>query len=243
MRHKALTKPATLLAAIACTLAACGTTPEQEREAIERELLSVSEGAELFEVVKEEYPEDIEALVDQVQALSMTERNGQRGAEVGASWVQEFLTRIAPDAVKSPAAEMLVWSATEAELYQTLQRSAETECASMTLGEWVTIEDDNTAARAAIQRRNTAMVRAAAAGRDDPQDYSEPSDAQFSQLNDAIAATGLNPDIQAVIGSVPEMQALPVTQQCELGVAFYKAISDLPDDVEPAMAAFMLSPE
>ena len=38
------------------------------------------------------------------------------------------------------------------------------------------------------------------------------------------------------------MAALPPAEQCEIGVAVYRGLSALPDDVEPQMAAYMLSP-
>ncbi len=231
------------LLAFAASLAACGMTPEDERAAIERDIMNAAEGAELFAVIKQEYPDDIDNLVSQIQAVPVSDRSESRGRDIGAQWLQEFMIRIGPDAVKAPADPLLVWSATEAELYETLQRSAQAECATMTMGGWVILEDENAAARSAIQRRNTAMIRSAAAGRDNPQEYAEPSEAELNRLGDSIAATGVDPDLQAVLGLVPEMQALPVREQCQLGVAFYQGITNLPDDVEPAIAAYMLAPE
>ncbi len=236
-------RTATGLTALALALSACGVTPEQERAEIERTLVEDSEGAELFAVIQKEYPDDLNALLDQLQDVDPTNRNEARGKEIGAAWLQDFMTRIGPDAVKAPADALLVWSATEAELYETLQRGAESECATMTMGGWVMVEGSNTVVQSAIQRRNTAMVKAAAAGRDDPQEYSEPSQDQLDRLSDAIAATGIDPNVQAVIGSIPDMQALPIPEQCQIGVAFYQGITDLPDDIEPTVAAYMLSPE
>ena len=229
--------------AIALGLAGCGLTPEQDREAIERGLFEESTGAELFKVIRDTYPDDVNALVTQLQELPLAERSEARGREIGAAWLQDFMTRIGPDAVKAPAEPLLVWSATEAELYEALQRSATEACATMTMGGWVFVDEANIAAQAAIQRRNTAMVKAAAAGRDDPQDYAEPSEAELNRLGDAIAATGIDPDLQALLGLLPEMQALPVQEQCELGVAFYQGITALPDDIEPVVAAYMFAPE
>ncbi len=236
-------RTASALTALVLALSACGATPEQERAELERTLVEESEGAELFAVIQEEYPEDLSVLLDQLQNVDSADRNEARGKEIGAAWLQDFMTRIGPDAVKAPADALLVWSATEAELYKTLQRGAQSECATMTMGGWVMVEEGNAVVQAAIQRRNTAMVRSAAAGRDDPQEYGEPSQEQLDQLGEAIAATGIDPQVQAVIGSLPDMQALPTPEQCQIGVAFYQGITDLPDDVEPTVAAYMLSPE
>ena len=228
---------------LAIAAVACGVSPDDDREAIERDLFEESTGAELFTVIRDTYPGDVEVLVSQIQQVPTAQRNGERGKELSAAWLQDFMTRIAPDAIKAPADPLLVWSAAEAELYETLQRSATEACATMTMGGWVSVDEENIAAQAAIQRRNTAMVKAAAAGRDDPQDYAEPSEADLNRLGISIAATGIDPDLQALLGRVPEMQALAPSEQCQLGVAFYQGISDLPDDIEPGVAAYMFAPE
>ena len=166
-----------------------------------------------------------------------------RAEEIGAQWLREFFDRIGADSVKAPAAEMIAWSAAEHELYAALQRSSVPDCAAMTMGEWIFIEDSSSATAAAIARRNAAMVRAAAAGRDNPQDYAEPDDGAFGVLGDAIAATGIDPELQANLGSDQAMAALSPEQQCTLGVAVYKGLSAMPDDLEPQMAAYMLAPQ
>ncbi len=229
--------------AAALSLAACGVPPDDERAAIEREFLNSAESGELFAVIKQEYPDQIDELISQIQAVPAAERSEERGQEIGAQWLLAFMEQIGPDAVKAPADTLLVWSATEAELYEALQRSAPEDCAKMTMGGLVMLDDSNNAARAAIERRNAAMVRSAASGRDDPQDYAEPNQDELNRLGDSIAATGIDPELQALFGQVPEMQALPASDQCELGVAFYQGITNLPDDVEPVIAAYMLSPE
>ena len=119
---------------------ACSMSPEQEAAAIERGILE-SPGAEvLWATIKEEYPQDFAELIARVQALDNAERfNEQKTKEVGAQWLQDFFARITPDAVKAPQEELLTWSATEAELYQTLQRNAPAECAAMTMGQWLSL--------------------------------------------------------------------------------------------------------
>lgn len=239
-------RAAPMIAAAAClslSLSACGITPDEERAAVERGILTSPDSGQLFAVIKEEYPEELDDLITQILAVPAAEMTETRAQDLGAEWIQTFMIEIAPDAVQAPADTLLIWSAVEAELYETLQRSAEDDCAKMTMGGWVVLAGENTAARAAIERRSIAMVRAAAAGRDDPQDYAEPGEAELNQLGDAIAATGLDPDLQALFGQIPEMQALPASDQCAMGAAFYQGITALPDDVEPVVAAYMLTPE
>ncbi len=224
-------------------LAACGLTPEQDRAAIEKGILETPGAEELWRTIKAEYPQEFDELVSRVQALDFSERLDQSKAEeIGAAWLREFFSKIGPDTVKAPAEELITWSKVEHELYATLQRSAVVECGKMAMGQWIYIDDGNAAATAAIARRNAAMVRASAAGRDNPQVYEEPSEAAFIRLGDSIAATGIDPSLQATLGSDAAMAALSAEQQCELGVAVYKGLTDLPDDVEPQMAAYMLAP-
>ena len=234
----------TVVMGMACVaLASCGVTAEQDAAAIERDILATPGAEELWQTIKQEYPEDFDALVGQVQKLDFTERRDTALLEqIGADWLRSFFDRITPSAVKAPAAEIIAWSAAEHQLYATLQRGAVKECAAMTMGEWIFIDDANAAATAAIARRNAAMVRASAEGTRDPQAYSEPDDAAFGRLGDAIAATGIDPQLQATLGSDDAMRALSPDQQCALGVAVYAGLASLPDDVEPVMAAYMLSP-
>jgi len=234
---------APLLALGCLALAACQPSPEEDRANIERDILSTPGSEELWGAIKREYPEDFAQLIDRIQALNSTERRSEdMGKEIGQAWLKEFFAKIAPDSVKAPAEQLLVWSAAEAEVYAALQRSAPAECAKMTLGDWILIDDRDVTATTAISARNLAVVRAAAAGRDNPQDYAEPSEADFVQLGETISQTGLAPDLQATLGSEAEMRALRSRDQCQLGVAFHQGIVALPDELEPRLAAFLLAP-
>ncbi|WP_299191316.1 hypothetical protein [uncultured Erythrobacter sp.] len=225
-------------------LAACGLTPEQDRAAIEEGILTTPGGQELWQTIKREYPEDFGNLIDRLQALDFSQRRDDSvSEEIGKVWLQEFFGKIAPDSVKAPAEQLLQWSASEQELYAVLQRSSVNDCAAMTMGQWIFVDESNTLVTGAIARRNAAMVRSAAAGRDNPQQYAEPDDADFGRLGDSIADTGIDPDLQAALGSDAAMAALGPAEQCEIGVAVYSGLAALPDDVEPELAAYMLSPE
>ncbi len=240
----ARSRKCTVVGALSLTLAACGLSPESDRAAIEKGILETPGAEELWQTVKQEYPDDFDALLDQLQELDLAERlDESRAEEIGAAWLQSFFAEITPNAIRAPAEQMIAWSTAEKELYATLQRSDVEQCAAITMGQWIFIEDENAVGKAAVSRRNAAMVRASAAGRDTPQDYAEPSDAAFVQLGDAIAATGLAPELQATLGSDEAMAGLSKAQQCEIGVAVYEGLSAMPDDAEPEMAAYMLSPE
>ncbi|MFU7528799.1 hypothetical protein [Qipengyuania sp. ASV99] len=233
-----------LIGTLGMVLCACGMTPQDEAEAVERGILQTPGAEKLWAAIKAEYPEDFAILVERIRNASPAElADAARAEAIGAQWLREFFDRISADSVKAPAAEMIAWSAAEHELYAALQRSSVPDCAAMTMGEWIFIEDSGSATAAAIARRNEAMVRAAAAGRDDPQNYAEPDDGAFGVLGDAIAATGIDPELQANLGSDQAMAALSAEQQCNLGVAVYKGLSAMPDDLEPQMAAYMLAPQ
>lgn len=233
-----------LIGGLGVALCACGMTPQEEADVIERGILETPGAQKLWATIKADYPADFAILVERVRGASPAELvDAARAEEIGAQWLREFFERIGPDAVMAPAAEMIVWSAAEHELYAALQRSSEPDCAAMTMGEWIFIDDTGSATAAAIARRNEAMVRAAAAGRDNPQDYAEPDDGAFGILGNAIAATGIDPELQAKLGSDQAMAALSPKQQCALGVAVYKGLSAMPDNIEPQMAAYMLAPQ
>ena len=224
-------------------LAACQPSPAEERAAIERDILSIPGSEEMWSVIKREYPADFGILVDRLQALDAADRSNRAlTKQIGEKWRQEFFAKIAPDSIKAPAEEMLAWSAVESRLFATLQISAVDDCAAMTMGGWISIDESDVAAMRVVEERNAAMVRAAAAGRDDPQDYAEPDEAAFTALGDAIANTGIDPRIQQTLGSQTAMMALPRDEQCELGVAIYRGLNALPDEDEVEMAAFLLSP-
>ena len=236
-------KCAVILGAASFALTACGTADQQEADAIAQKILETPGAEELWATIKDEYPEDFDALVARLQSLSPSERRDEtRTHEIGAEWLREFFARIAPDAVKAPQAEILLWSAKESELYATLQRSSVTQCAAMTMGQWIFFDENDVAATSAVTRRNTAMVKASAAGRDNPQEYAEPTEADFVQLGDTISATGVDPVLQGALSDNSALAALNAQDQCEIGVAVHRGLSDLPDEIEPRMAAFVLSP-
>lgn len=234
----------TVLVGVACAMVwACGPIPGDEADAIEQGILATPGAEDLWATIKAQYPDDFAALVEQVRALSPEEQaDPDRAEQVGADWLRDFFARIGPDAVRAPAEQLLIWSATEGELYTSLQRASVQDCAAMTMGEWIMVDDKAGAVTAAIARRNAAMVRASAAGRDDPQTYEAPAEADFAQLGAAIAATGIDPELQAALGSDEAMQALSPEGQCAVGVAVYTGLAALPDDSEPRMAAYMLAP-
>lgn len=231
------------LAAAACAmLSGCNPSPEEEAAQIERDILSTPGQEQLWRTIQTEYPQDFAALIAQLQALDSGERRDEdRIKAVGTGWLIAFLDRIAPTTVMAPPAQLLAWSATERDLFAVLQRGAVAECAAMTMGEAITVDQSNAAATAAIGRRNLAFVRAAAAGRRDPQEYAQPAEADWLRLDAAIAATGIEPRLQNTLGSPEAMMALSPSEQCEVGVALYKGIADLPDEVEPVMAAYLLA--
>jgi len=233
-----------LITSACAVLSACGMTPEQKAAAIEDGILATPGAEDLWATIKQEYPNDFADLVGRAQELDISAENYEElSLQIGAVWSQEFFARIGLDSVKAPGPELLTWSSAESELYQTLQRSAPEQCAAMTMGEWVMIDDGNARATAAIARRNEALVKASAAGRDDPQTYDAPDETDFNRLGDAIASTGIAPELQAALGSDAAMAALSPEEQCEVGVAVYSGLSALPDDQEPEMAAYMLAPE
>jgi len=240
-RHFALS--ITTFAGACALIAGCGLSPEQEADAIEQGILSSPGSEDLWATIKTHYPDDFADLVSRLQALDPQERvDATRTETVAAEWLRAFFAKIGPQAVKAPAKAMLVWSATEGELYSALQRASEDQCAAMTMGQWVYVEDKKGAVAAAITRRNAAMVRAAAAGRDTPEAYADPDEADFEQLGKAISATGIAADLQAALGSDAAMEALSPEDQCKVGVAVYNGLTALPNDVEPRVAAYMLSP-
>lgn len=244
MTTRARRGPLAAMAAIALLLGGCGLTPEQESAAIERGIFSNPGTRDLWQIIKTEYPQDFDALISQLRAIEPAKREDDEVVKaVAGQWLQEFFATVGPDAIKAPADELLAWSAAEHELYATLQRGAVPQCAGMTMGQFVVIDERNAAATAAVTRRNAAMIRAASAGKRNPQVYGEPDDAAFLRYGDAIAATGIDPQLHATLGSEAAMQALTPAQQCELGVAIYAALTALPDDVEPEMAAYMLAIE
>lgn len=235
---------AAVAAAAALMLAGCGPSPTSDRAAIEQGILDTPGAQELWATIKQEYPQEFGALVDQLQERDQAEGlDESKSEEIGAAWLRTFFAEITPDAVKAPADQIIAWSTAERDLYETLQRSDTAQCAAITMGEWIFIEEENAVGQAAVARRNAAMVRASAAGRADPQTYEEPGEAALVELGDAIAATGLAPELQAALGSDEAMAALSAEEQCEVGVAVYSGLSAMPDDREPQMAAYMLSPE
>ncbi|MEM7780056.1 MAG: hypothetical protein AAF697_06675 [Pseudomonadota bacterium] len=227
----------------AASIAACGLSPEEEAAAIEKGIMQNPESRELWSTIKTEYPQDFDALITQIQALGISGmQDEERVREVSLQWLQNFFAKIGPDTVKAPASDLLAMSAAEAEFFQTMQTAAVEQCAAMAVGQFVLVDPNNAIAAGAMTDRNTAMIRAAVAGRANPQTYAQPTDAEWAQYQASIAATGVAPYLQAALDSDEELAALSTDEKCDLGVAVYTGIADLDDEAEPVIAAYMLAP-
>ena len=237
-------KHAVALGVMALALASCDQMAGDPGATIERNILDTPGQEELWLTIKQEYPRDFAQLVSEIESLQPSQRRDNAIIErLGAEWLQGFFATISPDAVRAPAPQLLAWSEAEHALYASLQDGAVSQCARLTMGDWITVDPEDAAITAAIARRNAAMVRSASAGRQSPVEYADPAEDALRQLGNAIAQTGLDPQLQASLGSTEAMEALDAAQQCEVGVAVYAGLTALPDDAEPLMAAYMLAPK
>lgn len=63
-----------LIGTAVCALVACGLSPEDEAAAIERDILATPGAETLWRTIKDEYPQEFDALVSDVQALDWVEQ-------------------------------------------------------------------------------------------------------------------------------------------------------------------------
>ncbi len=224
-------------------LSACSLTPEQKEREIERGIMSDVSTRPMWQSIKEHHPEEFAGLLKKISSLPDAKLTDNAFmAKVGATWVIDLQTRNIPFAVQAPSEEILALTQADLNLFETLKAQSLNECAVLsTSGSFVGGEDTDQTAKQSMSNRNVAFFEAVAAGRENPQTYDTPTDADFADLGQAMIDIGVNDRSMAALGDMATLMALSDAEQCDIGVAVNQAVLSFPEDQGAEMASFLLA--
>lgn len=230
-----------LALALGAALAGCTMTPEQEAAMIEETLLSDKVTSGNWQAIKDGYPKEFAKLVELIRTEYGKNDKDLPAALVKADeWLIGFHETIRPDVNRAPAKALLAWSTADYELLALLEKEDVDQCARLVRGESTIIRSTIPKVNAAIAERGEATIRAASAGRKDPQEYSSPSEAQFVALEAAMRKSGFDDRMFDAFSSPDAMAGFSPPEQCRIGVLLAKSIESLPDQDAAQLTAHML---
>lgn len=243
MQKKTIARLAAALA-LAMPLAACDNSIFMSPEAqLDAEIASDPGLAELYGVLEQEFPEDYAALRQTLLDSMLEDRTGQAGYYGGQTFMLQFMDRNMHHFGAAPQASLFEVRTESIRAIEMLAADGVGLCARYTMSGLA--HDDMPSNRTELQlsRLTVAQIRAMAAGRDNPVERMEATEADWNAYADMMAQNGMSDDeINAFFMGGTPLLSYPEETQCRVGQAIYKALEDLPDDASERLSAMILLP-
>ncbi len=223
-------------------VSACSMTPEQEARQIEKGIMEDPTTRAVWVTIKENHPAEFSEFVERIRAIPDAKLADEAFmTRLGGQWMIDLQNANIPFAVKAPQAELIALTKADLDLYETLRRTSVSACAGLATNG--TFEDGNArgATKRVVSQRNVAFFAAVAAGREDPQDYTAPSDDDFALLGESMIGYGVSDRAMAALGDLAALMSLSHAEQCEIGVAVSKAVMDMDEDKAAQMSSYLMA--
>lgn len=209
------------------------------RDQVAARLLADNDSGRLYGTLKQTYPDDFDTLVTQVTNYREA---GESDAKIAASirtFVAAALRHHIGDLAQAPSNEMAAFRGAEIMVVNDLRSTDVRQCARYIAQG--TIESDM--APALTQEMQQRAFEAASAGRDTPagRRLVQPGEATMRAVTHDMTSQGIAPSqVAALLAPRPGHEMAP-TDQCLAGLAFLRAIDDLPDREADQLSAYRLS--
>lgn len=230
--------------ALAVPLAACDSSAFMSNEdQLDAEIASDPGLAELYGAIEEEFPEDYAALRQTLLDSMQTDRSGQSGYYGAQNFMLQFMARNLHHFAAAPQEDLFDVREHSIRAMAMVASEGQGMCARYTMSGLA--HDDFLSARTEMQlsRLTVAQVRAMAAGRDNPVERGEATEADWDAYARQLQANGMTADeVDAFFYGGAALMGLSEGAQCRLGQAIYSALEDLPDDTSERLSAVILLP-
>ena len=224
-------------------LASCAPSPEREREAITRELLTRPDSRQLWKATQRHYPAAFADLVEKIRALDPDQRNGSPAMQrVVDDWLRNLSESFYPDIAHASPQMLRRMVKADLRFTETLAQASPDLCATYDIEGSISLgnEPKLAEANAAMVRWNTATVIASAEGRDKPMQHADPSQADRDKAGANLLAQGIDQDALRALGDPAAIRALPSAKVCALALGIKRAVFSLPDDALARMVAVQI---
>lgn len=214
----------------------------QDRRNFEAGMLD-SAGGPVLQTIRRLYPTEYEKFID--ENFNAARRNlGDEAAlrRVGTTTIASFFRRKISDVVNAPAPVLARINSRQLDLVRALRKDQAQACAQYVNAGF----DGTTELPLPLQQRATgisiAILEAAKEGSRRPRDRSRgamDTDAAVAWL-DKIVQVEPSPAIHKMMDDEAAQQAATPDQTCQMGIAIYAAIAELPAEQAAKMTAYML---
>lgn len=210
---------------------------------LESQLLNDSNFGELYVVLKEEFPEDYGRF--KTEMISVVQRGGDssEGFDMGRRFIRQFLVAHRSEFTRSPEAELLRARDLNIRTIELLAGESDELCAHFAMSGLR--QDDRPSSRTLkrMAQAGVAQLRAIAAGRDNPTPRDEPTEQDSNQFIASLSSAGLtDAEIDMFLAGGPALEAQPIDRQCEMGLALYRGLADVPPAASARLSAALLIP-
>lgn len=218
--------------AFAGALAGCALSPEEQRAQLEEQLVEHPNTGETWRAIKRHFPDDFDTYVASIVDLPVSDQMSEDAVMANEMrWFNGFLARTQPAAFVAPLPELLKFRDAQRAMAEAVEAHSIALCARYSNGEELGMIDMGDAARKASAAHNAAMIRSAAAGMRDPQNYDLPSDAEWRQLGNQMLADGVPERILVMMDDEASFMAASEADRCTGGTSFHRALAGLPDEL------------
>ena len=223
----------------ACDLLAPPTAEEQFEQAIGED----SDFSAMYDVMKEEFPDDYARFRDEMVALLETSDNPRDGFNTARDFMLGFIAANAADFRAAPTPVLLETRDANIALMEMLAEQDDRLCGNFAMRGLQFGDEPVGEAKEQLGRVTAMQLSTIAAGRKNPTQRSEPTQGDVDALIAALERQGMSKDEvdTFLMGTLP-FQGLPPVEECRLGVTVYGALADVPDDASARLSAIMLLP-
>jgi hypothetical protein len=222
--------------------------PQQQLRASDRAAfeqgMRTSEGAPVIAAIERNYPEDVRPLIDRMFAALNGPGGGlQNAAIIGARLTEELVRSKVPDAIHSPAPQLLRFNERQIALFTMLSQRYPHLCGPAFFGQMNDPRLIPADVRPYVREITIALLDAGGAGRRARRiaGRGELRPLDGSAWVRQMQAIDPNGELLALLADPRRMAAAPPAQQCRLAIASHEAIRRLPPEQGASMVAFFLA--
>jgi hypothetical protein len=211
-----------------------------DRAALDRVLTGAAVGGEAMREMKQDFPADYNAMLDQALDLIGQPDAIAKAGQLGFETIRRLSVQHGPEAASAPSAEINAFVAAQAAVAESLRRENVKACVDYGKGGLHPGEQVSAVTQQRLSATVVTEFRAARAGLDHPTPHGELTDADVDAVRKQLVGQHLSAAAVALLMDGTGADKLSETEQCDASVALYAAFAALPPDAEARWGAHIL---